>query len=437
MGRLTAAFLAALVLPAAGQTDANCEVSDLDEYDFMHSPVHGFLIYWTLPTTEISFMVEAEAEEWAAVGFSADGSMVGSDAVIYLPEVDDVSEHILGSQSVADIFAIPDAEDELTDTGFSQSGGDTIFSFTRYTSPDDSSKMTIPDTPDSPIYIIWAEGMDNTFGYHGQENRGGFLVDLFCGTTVGTDDTDTDTDTDDATSLTVETPAPTPAPSSTGTMEGTMEDTMEDTMGSTPAPTAMSTLSTIPPTPVLTMAPSAESSPSPAPGTSTPTPVVSASTAPVASPSPSPTLAVTSPAPVTPSITMPPGGFVPITAAPRASFTPSPASPTTNPMPIPADPTEAPIPSSLGAVFGTAAPAASAAPAATGPAIPLPSGATVAPSLGGRGIGDGGGTPPPSSTTAGAVGGAARVGGGGGVTGAAVASAVAVSFGMIAWATSV
>lgn len=31
-GRLTAAFLAALAVPATGQ---NCEGSDLDEYDFM------------------------------------------------------------------------------------------------------------------------------------------------------------------------------------------------------------------------------------------------------------------------------------------------------------------------------------------------------------------------------------------------------------------
>lgn len=49
---------------------------------------------------------------------------------------------------------LPDAEDELPDTEFSQSGGDTIFSFTRYTSPDDSSKMNIPDSPGSHIYIM-------------------------------------------------------------------------------------------------------------------------------------------------------------------------------------------------------------------------------------------------------------------------------------------
>lgn len=37
---------------------------------------------------------------WAGVGFSEDGMMIDSDAVIFLPDVDDgdVGEHILGSQ---------------------------------------------------------------------------------------------------------------------------------------------------------------------------------------------------------------------------------------------------------------------------------------------------------------------------------------------------
>ena len=86
----------------------------------------------------------------------------------------------------------------------------------------------------------WAEGMDNDFGYHGQENRGAFLVDLFCGTTVGTD-------TDTETSSTLDTPAPSAA------------GTMEDTMGSTPADTAAP--STTPPAPALTMPPSAAAPP--------------------------------------------------------------------------------------------------------------------------------------------------------------------------------
>lgn len=42
--------------------------------------------------------VEVVSEEWAAIGFSQDGDMVGSDAVIFLPQEDDVSEHILGSR---------------------------------------------------------------------------------------------------------------------------------------------------------------------------------------------------------------------------------------------------------------------------------------------------------------------------------------------------
>lgn len=35
LGRLAALALVALAVPSAGQEDSNCEVSDLDEYDFM------------------------------------------------------------------------------------------------------------------------------------------------------------------------------------------------------------------------------------------------------------------------------------------------------------------------------------------------------------------------------------------------------------------
>lgn len=52
--------------------------------------------------------MEAEAEEWTAVGFSRDGNMEGSDAVIYLPDLDEVSEHILGSQVRDETTAVVD-----------------------------------------------------------------------------------------------------------------------------------------------------------------------------------------------------------------------------------------------------------------------------------------------------------------------------------------
>lgn len=37
-------------------------------------------------------------EQWTALGFSPDGDMLDSDAVIYRPEEDDVSEYLLNSQ---------------------------------------------------------------------------------------------------------------------------------------------------------------------------------------------------------------------------------------------------------------------------------------------------------------------------------------------------
>ncbi|CAN0399376.1 unnamed protein product, partial [Hapterophycus canaliculatus] len=41
--------------------------------------------------------VEVEDEKWTAIGFSTDGDMIGSDAVIFLPEEDEVSEYLLSA----------------------------------------------------------------------------------------------------------------------------------------------------------------------------------------------------------------------------------------------------------------------------------------------------------------------------------------------------
>ncbi|CAM9189089.1 unnamed protein product, partial [Ectocarpus sp. 8 AP-2014] len=161
--------LAALGASTAAQSGSNCEVSDLDEYEFMHSPTHGFIIYWTHDTDTVSFMVEAESEQWTAVGFSPDGDMVGSDAVIYRPEDEEVSEQFLDAQSAAVLDGDEDDRDtdELSDIEFSQDGDDTIFSFTRSATPDSSLKQALPEEPGSPIHLIWALGNDNAFGYHG------------------------------------------------------------------------------------------------------------------------------------------------------------------------------------------------------------------------------------------------------------------------------
>ncbi|CAN0242811.1 unnamed protein product, partial [Ectocarpus fasciculatus] len=159
---------AALASSAAAQSGSNCEVSDLDEYEFMHSPTHGFIIYWTHDTDTVSFMVEAESEQWTALGFSPEGDMIGSAAVIYRPEDDEVSEQFLNAQSATSLNEDEDYRntDELSDIEYSQEGDDTIFSFTRNATPDDSLKQALPEEPGSPIHLIWAFGDGNAFDYH-------------------------------------------------------------------------------------------------------------------------------------------------------------------------------------------------------------------------------------------------------------------------------
>ncbi|CAM9438564.1 unnamed protein product [Scytosiphon promiscuus] len=441
-------LLAALAVLASGQSESNCEVSDLDEFEFMHSPSYGFLIYWTHRTTEISFMVEVENEQWTAIGFSSDGDMIGSDAVIFLPEEDEVSEYILGAKSIS---SITEAEtSDLTSTESSQEGGDTIFSFTRNTTPDDpDSKFTIPSTAGTPVYVIWAEGADNDFAYHGEDSRGSFSVDLFCPTLSD--------DSDDVlpTSSMEETPAPsvtttmagTPAPTVAPTMEATAVETPAASTiapeAATPAPSA-----TIRPTPAPTAAPGASSFTLP-PGGVTPAETIT----------PAPSLTE---APGSSSFTLPPGGVTPaetITPAPSPTAPPGASSFTLPPGGItpadtitPASASTAPAASSFTLPPGGITPAETTPP--DGPSVPpavattapaaasftLPPGGiyeggsvTPAPTAGSRGVGDLDMTPVPVAGSGDATSGAAQGANGGGATGVATAAGLTGIFLGLLW----
>ncbi|CAB1102190.1 unnamed protein product [Ectocarpus sp. CCAP 1310/34] len=320
--------LAALAASTSAQSGSNCEVSDLDEYEFMHSPTHGFIIYWTHDTDTVSFMVEAESEQWTAVGFSPDGDMVGSDAVIYRPEDEEVSEQFLDAQSEVVLDRDEDDRDtdELSDIEFSQDGDDTTFSFTRNTTPDSSLKQTLPEEPGSQIHLIWALGNDNAFGYHGQSSRGSFQVDLFCPGADGT-----------------------PAPSAAATVSPTVggrTPAPSTAAGATPAPTEGVATTPAPSTAAgATPAPTAAVATTPAPSTAagaTPAPaaIPATTTAPAAADvaaTPQPTAGSRSIGTTSPSATVttaptedittltPEGVFVPIsTSSPSASPTAAP-----------------------------------------------------------------------------------------------------------------
>ncbi|CAM9845589.1 unnamed protein product [Ectocarpus sp. 13 AM-2016] len=125
---------------------------------------------------------------WTSLGFSSDSFMVGSDAVIGLPEELTVMEYDLTSKAIAGV--VPSATQAITGGSLSQDASGTTLSFTRPLAP--TNKQAISGTPGDETIFIYAFGGDNEFAFHGlAPNRGSLVLDLFCGdgdgaTVVGT-----------------------------------------------------------------------------------------------------------------------------------------------------------------------------------------------------------------------------------------------------------
>lgn len=79
---------------------------------------------------------------------------------------------------------VPFLDQEITEASVSQDSASTTVSFTRPLVPA-GAKQPLSTVPGDATIIIFAFGMDNTLGYHGEApNRGGVVLDLFCGDTA-------------------------------------------------------------------------------------------------------------------------------------------------------------------------------------------------------------------------------------------------------------
>ncbi|CAN0468181.1 unnamed protein product, partial [Laminaria digitata] len=180
--------------------------------------------------------VSTTAESWISVGFSVDGSMTGADAVIGLPDSNEVVEYDLIAKALDQVTRYP--EQEITDPSISLSPSGTTIAFTRPLSPSTEGKETLSATPGDETWLIYAFGLTNELAQHEQDSRGNALLDLFCGDTAAAgEDSDAPTVAPTTLSPLVEgethMPAATPVDSGDGGDGG-------DGEGST-APTAMPT----------------------------------------------------------------------------------------------------------------------------------------------------------------------------------------------------
>ncbi|CAN0204815.1 unnamed protein product [Scytosiphon promiscuus] len=177
-------LLAGWQLGAAQVVDVCGPASDLD-YQYEVSPTDGFTIRWSIDVGDetISFQVVSAAAAWTGIGFSSDGMMVGSDAVVGLPDDVSVLEYEMTGKSVEDV--VPFDVQDITDGSVSQdASGETTLTFTRPLSPG-GDKQAISTTPGDTAIFIYSYGTDNTLAYH--DSSGTVVVDPFCGDASASD----------------------------------------------------------------------------------------------------------------------------------------------------------------------------------------------------------------------------------------------------------
>ncbi|CAB1102188.1 unnamed protein product [Ectocarpus sp. CCAP 1310/34] len=178
--KASALLLLAAAQVGCGQNLTSCEPSTNGAFDYQVTPTDGFEVHWSVDTVAetISIEVVSTAVAWTSLGFSSDLSMVGSDAVIGLPEESTVEEYDLTSHALAGV--VLSSTQDITGGSVSQDASGTTLSFTRPLAP--ANKQAISGTPGDETIFIYAFGEGNELAFHGQApNRGDLTLDLFCG----------------------------------------------------------------------------------------------------------------------------------------------------------------------------------------------------------------------------------------------------------------
>ena len=122
----------------------------------------------------ISMEAHYSGEGWVAIGFSTNGAMVGSEAVIGLnPGVVPLKYNLAG-QDVNGVQPMPESQQTLTDASVSFEDGNTILRFTKTM----YEEGEIPITTGDNIFLE-AYGTSDTLGYHA--NRGIVNINLASG----------------------------------------------------------------------------------------------------------------------------------------------------------------------------------------------------------------------------------------------------------------
>ncbi|CAI5524031.1 unnamed protein product [Closterium sp. Naga37s-1] len=173
---LLVAFVGAQFAPRAAAQDAEpCIASTIKGYNIAVQLGSNFLHWMTPNSTTLNLLLESTSPGWAAVGWSADGRMAGSDAVVgntanpTTVQAYTLSSTFLGGQNPTTSF-------ELGNTSVTANGDSTYIKFSRTEGTGD-----VPVKLSGASAIIYASSPDgsNTLFYHGPL-RGSAVVDFSC-----------------------------------------------------------------------------------------------------------------------------------------------------------------------------------------------------------------------------------------------------------------
>jgi hypothetical protein len=125
----------------------------------------------------VSFKVIYKGMGWVGLGVSEVGQMVGSVAVIGLPtpQGNNVSKYDLNAKDVTGIVPMDPSMQTLQNINIAQGSDTTVMKFD---TPLDWNNGDLSLSPDTNNQMIWAAGTSSELAYHGQQNRGTFILDL-------------------------------------------------------------------------------------------------------------------------------------------------------------------------------------------------------------------------------------------------------------------
>jgi len=124
----------------------------------------------------VSFKVILRAPGWIGLGVSERGEMAGSVAVIGIPERwNDVFKYNLNSKEQSGVVKMENSMQTLRNFQILQSPRSTVLMFQTLL---DWNNGTLSFNQFSDTNMIYAFGYNNTFGYHGPQHRGSFLLNL-------------------------------------------------------------------------------------------------------------------------------------------------------------------------------------------------------------------------------------------------------------------